>query len=321
MERVVRRRLKVASFALAAIVAPGLARAQSAADQAPMSEDSLRVSVGATYAEGRYGQTARTKVATVPVSLKYTHSRFSVKVTVPYVHIHGQGTLLDSTVSGSSGSGSSGSGSGVISEPEVETEAGATGSGSGGSTGTGESEGAGGTTGTSTSGTAPVVPAPLRNRGGLGDTTVTLAYTLPLGDVLSLESRGRLKLPTASSAKGIGTGKVDVTLAADLVGTFGSTTLYAGARRRFLGRSVRFPVRDGWGFGGGASHQLSHAITIGADYDWLQSATPGRGPISEGSLWISAKLNRKFRLQAYGGTGFSSRSADVIGGLTLVWHP
>ena len=318
MVRVQRRCLQGASLVLAAAFVPAEAFAQSAADQGPVSEDSLRVSVGATYAEGRYGQTTRSTVATVPVSLKYTHSRFSVKVTVPYVHIHGAGTLLDGT--GSGASGSSGSGSGVVSEVETESET----SGPGSSTGAGESEGGtttGTGTGSGTSGTAPIVPVPMRNRGGLGDTTVTLAYALPLGDTLSLESRGRLKLPTASSAKGIGTGKVDVTLAADLVGTFGATTLYAGARRRFLGRSVRFPVRDGWGFGGGASHQVSPAITIGADYDWLQSATPGRGPISEGSVWISAKLNRKFRLQAYGGTGFSARSADAFGGLTLVWRP
>jgi hypothetical protein len=150
---------------------------------------------------------------------------------------------------------------------------------------------------------------------------VTLAYALPLGDVLSLESRARLKLPTASSSKGIGTGKLDATLAADLVGTFGKSTVYGGIRRRLLGSSVRFPVRDGWGFGTGASYQLTTGLMIGADYDWLQSAIAGRGPISEGSLWISARLSRKLRLQAYGGTGFTARSADLLGGLSLVWRP
>jgi len=292
----------------------------SAADRtpilAPSSEDSLRVSVGATYAEGHYGQTARTEVATLPVSLKYTHARFSVKVTVPYVHIHGQGTLLDSTSSGASGSGSSGSsGSGVVSEPETET------SGSSSGTGGGRGEPEAGASAAGTLAALAPVAAPARNRGGLGDTTVTLAYSLPLGDRFALEPRGRVKLPTASSRKGIGTGKVDVTLAADLVGTFGPTSVYAGARRRFLGRSVQFPLRDGWGFGGGMSQQLSSAITLGADYDWLQSATAGRGPISEGSVWISARLNRQVRLQAYGGAGFSARSADALGGLTLVWKP
>ncbi len=321
------RHLKGAWFAFAAIIVPGLASAQSAVTPsvpepattlAPGSEDSLRVSVGATYAEGRYGQTARTEVATLPVSIKYTHARFSVKVTVPYVHIHGPGTLLDGTGSGASGSGSSGgSGGGVVSEKETETETGAGSTGTGGGSGEAES-------GASIIG--PIVPvgpvaAPLRNRGGIGDTTVTLAYSLPLSEQISLEPRGRIKLPTASSRKGIGTGKVDVTLAADVVGTFGPTSVYAGARRRFLGRSVQFPLRDGWGFGGGASHQITSALTLGADYDWLQSAAPGRGPISEGSLWISAKLSRQVRLQAYGGAGFSARSADALGGLTLVWKP
>ena len=321
------RHLQGAWFAFSAIIVPGLASAQSAVTASapdpattmtPGSEDSLRVSVGATYAEGRYGQTARTEVATLPVSVKYTHARFSVKVTVPYVHIHGQGTLLDSTSSGASGSGSSGSsGSGVVSEQETETETGASSTGTGG--GSGEPESGASIVGP----VAPVGPvaAPARNRGGIGDTTVTLAYSLRLSEQISLESRGRIKLPTASSRKGIGTGKVDVTLAADVVGTFGPTSVYAGARRRFLGRSAQFPLRDGWGFGGGLSHQMSSAITLGADYDWLQSATAGRGPISEGSVWISARLNRHVRLQAYGGAGFSARSADALGGLTLVWKP
>ncbi|WP_298192868.1 hypothetical protein [Novosphingobium sp.] len=320
-----------AGVALVALALSAQAHAQQAEEQAT---DSLRVSVGATYADGRYGQTARTEIVTVPVSVKYTRSRFSVKVTTAYVHLRGPGTLLDGTGSGASGSGgSSGSGSGVASEPEIETEPGddssGGGNGSGGGTGSGSGEGegeGGGTgsgtgTGTGTGTGGPVVPLSRRNRGGLGDTTVTLAYSLPLGDHFTFEPRSRVKLPTASSRKGIGTGKVDVTLAADLVGTFGGTTLYASARRRFLGRTARFPVHDGWGFGAGASHALGPVLTLGADYDWLQSATPGRGPISEGTVWVSARLSRQLRLQAYGGTGFSSRSADTIGGLTLVWRP
>lgn len=323
--------LRSAGLAFIAMAAPVAAQAQSGDEAAT---DSLRVSVGATYADGTYGQTARTEIVTVPVSVKYTRSRFSVKVTTAYVHLRGPGTLLDGTGSGASGSGSSGgSGSGVASETEIEDETGdgGSGSGSGSGSGTGEGEGEGTGTGTGTgagSGTGTgtgtggtVTPLARRNRGGLGDTTITLAYSLPLGDHVTLEPRSRVKLPTASSRKGIGTGKVDVTLAADLVGNFGGTTLYASARRRFLGRTVRFPVRDGWGFGAGASQALSPAITLGADYDWLQSAVPGRGPISEGTLWVSARLNRHVRLQAYGGTGFSARSADAIGGLTLVWRP
>ena len=188
-------------LAALAMIVPAAAGAQSAADQAPISEDSLRVSVGATYAEGRYGQTARTKVATVPVSLKYNHSRFSVKVTVPYVHIHGPGTLLDGTGSDASGSGSSGSGSGVVSEIETGTSDGGAGSGTdaGGGTSTGGGQGTG--TGTGTGGTAPVVPAPMRNRGRLGDASITLAYGLPLGDTFALEAVGGSNCPPLRQAR------------------------------------------------------------------------------------------------------------------------
>ncbi|MFM9936675.1 MAG: hypothetical protein ACKVOL_10820, partial [Novosphingobium sp.] len=111
------------ALALLAFIAPTTVSAQVAGDVSAAPEDTLRVSVGATYAEGRYGQAARSEIATVPVSIKYTRGRFSVKVTVPYVHIRGPGTLLDGTGSGASGSGNSGSGSGgsEVSEQEKET--------------------------------------------------------------------------------------------------------------------------------------------------------------------------------------------------------
>ncbi|OYU37064.1 hypothetical protein [Novosphingobium sp. PASSN1] len=346
-----------APLALAVLAAPVAVDAQEADEPA---QDSLRVSVGATYTDGRYGQTTRTEIATVPVSVKYTRSRFSVQVTTSYVTLRGPGTLLDGgTGGGTSGSssGSGSSGSGVASEPEFEDESGddsggggsADGSGSGsgggsdGSSGSGSGggvddggssggssggsdDGSGTGTGAVTGGAPPlgaaaVTPVPRQRRSGMGDTAVTLAYSLPLGGGISFEPRTRVKLPTASARKGIGTGKVDVTLAADLVGSFGSTTVYASARRRFLGRSPRFAVRDGWGFSGGVSQQIGAVFTVGADYDWLQSATPRRGPISEGTVWVSARLSSKLRLQAYGGTGFTARSAETIGGLALVWRP
>jgi hypothetical protein len=311
-----RRQWRSARLALIALAVPAAAQAQPADEP---QTDSLRVSVGATYTDGRYGQTARTEIATIPVSVKYTHARMSVKVTTAFVTLRGPGTLLDGTGSGASGNSSGSSGSGVAGEPEFESE---TGDASGGS-GSGEGETDGGDQGAGLVAGMITKPAPVlrQRRSGLGDTSVTLAYSLPLASGLSLEPRARVKLPTASARKGIGTGKVDATLAADLVGSFGSTTVYASARRRFLGRSARFPVRDGWGFGVGASRALGPVITLGADYDWLQSAVPGRGPISEGTLWVSARLSRQLRLQAYGGTGFSARSAETIGGLTLVWRP
>lgn len=371
-----------AGLAFVMLAGPAMAHGEEA-DGPP--SDSISVSVGATYTDGRYGQTQRTEITTVPVSVRYTHSRLSIRVTTSYVSIRGPGTLLDGTGSGASGSSSSGSGSGssgsgVASEPEFEDESGddnggSSGGGSGGGsddgsgsgggsddgsgsgsgsgsddgsgsgsgsgsddgsgsgsgsgsdddddgTGSGSGSGSGSDSGSgSGTGMGGPPPVPRSRRSGLGDTTVTLAYSLPLTDNVTFEPRTRVKLPTASARKGIGTGRVDVTLAADLVGSFGGTTVYASARRRFLGRTPRFAIRDGWGFGGGISQQLGPVLTLGADYDWLQSATPRRGPISEATIWASARLSRQVRLQAYAGTGFTARSAETIGGLTLVWRP
>ena len=45
--------------------------------------------------------------------------------------------------------------------------------------------------------------------------SVTLGYSFDFGHDLYLDATGRVKLPTASRSKRLGTGKVDVTLGAD----------------------------------------------------------------------------------------------------------
>ncbi len=230
----------------------------------------------------------------------------------------GSGGSDDGSGSGGSGSGS-GSGGG--------DDGGSSGSGSGAGSG---SDGSGGS-GSDDPGGPPRIeptysapplaaaPAPASSgrRSGLGDITVTLAYAADPLPWLTLQASGRVKLPTASRSRGIGTGKVDTTLAADAIARFGAASVHAGARRRFLGRPVGWTIRDGWGVGAGASYALGKGVSFGVDYDWLQSATPGRAPLSEATGWISLPLDQRLRLQAYAGTGFSSRSSALLAGLSV----
>lgn len=233
----------------------------------------------------------------------------------------GSGGSDDGSGSGGSGSGS-GSGGG--------DDGGSSGSGSGSGSG---SDGSGGSSGSGsddpggppriepTYSAPPLAAAPAAassgRRSGLGDITVTLAYAADPLPWLTLQASGRVKLPTASRSRGIGTGKVDTTLAAEAIARFGAASVHAGARRRFLGRPTGWTIRDGWGVGAGASYALGQGVSIGADYDWLQSATPGRAPLSEATGWISLPLGQRLRLQAYAGTGFSSRSSALLAGLSV----
>ncbi|MFM5894760.1 MAG: hypothetical protein ACKOQM_10080 [Novosphingobium sp.] len=294
-----------------------------------------RVSTGINVSEGDYGDTQKTTVVSAPIAIKYKRGGFSVRLSVPWVSIDGPGSLLDTpqgqdpgfgdgTSAGTSGSSTSGStpggsgSSGSGSSGSGSSGSGSSGSGSGGSGSSGS--GSGGTgTGTSTGGTT-VVTAPgatSNRRSGIGDTSLTLGYSLDLTRSTWLDTTARFKLPTASTANRIGTGKVDVTLGAELGQGFGPASIYVGAHRKFIGKPSGSTLRDVWAFGSGLSYRLPGGTIIGADYDWQQSATVGRNPSSEVTGWVNFGLSKKLRLQLFGSTGLSSNSADFAGGLSL----
>lgn len=326
--------LRAGAILLAGIASVQAAAAQEAAAQTQQDDEPAvwRASAGANYSEGKYGDTATTKVVSAPVAIKYRKGGFSIRLSVPWVHIDGPGSILDTpqgrdagfgdlssgddSSSGGSGSDdSSGSGSGSSGSGSDDSGSGGSGSGGSGSSGGDDDSGSGGII------TPPVPGAPISNsRGGLGDVSVALGYSLELGRSTWLDLGARVKLPTASRAKRLGTGKADVTINGDLVQDIGSFSLFAGARYRFLGKPAGSTLQDTWGASGGVSYRLPGGTIVGADYDWQESATPGRIASSEATGWINFGLSRKLRLQVFASTGFNARSTDFAGGLSLSWR-
>ena len=326
--------LRAGAILLAGIASVQAAAAQEAAAQTQQDDEPAvwRASAGANYSEGKYGDTATTKVVSAPVAIKYRKGGFSIRLSVPWVHIDGPGSILDTpqgrdagfgdlssgddSSSGGSGSDdSSGSGSGSSGSGSDDSGSGGSGSGGSGSSGGDDDSGSGGII------TPPVPGAPIsKSRGGLGDVSVALGYSLELGRSTWLDLGTRVKLPTASRAKRLGTGKVDVTVSGDIVQDVGSFSLFAGARYRFLGKPAGSALQDTWGASGGVSYRLPGGTIVGADYDWQESATPGRIASSEATGWINFGLSRKLRLQVFASTGFNARSTDFAGGLSLSWR-
>ena len=324
--------LRAGAILLAGIASVQAAAAQEAAAQTQQDDEPAvwRASAGANYSEGKYGDTATTKVVSAPVAIKYRKGGFSIRLSVPWVHIDGPGSILDTPQgrdagfgdlssgddSGRSGSDdSSGSGSGSSGSGSDDSGSGGSGSGGSGSSGGDDDSGSGGII-------TPTVPgAPISNsRGGLGDVSVALGYSLELGRSTWLDLGTRVKLPTASRAKRLGTGKADVTVSGDIVQDIGSFSLFAGARYRFLGKPAGSTLQDTWGASGGVSYRLPGGTIVGADYDWQESATPGRIASSEATGWINFGLSRKLRLQVFASTGFNARSTDFAGGVSLSWR-
>jgi hypothetical protein len=180
------------------------------------SKESWRLSTGINYSTGNYGELTDTKVIYAPVSLKYKKGNFSVRVSVPFVHVDGPGSLIQ-TPEGSGGGSGSGSGG--------RTDNSGPGSANSGSGSSGSGSGS-----VQVDSTAPVPVSSKRN--GFGDVVVAATYSFDLGSGFYLDASGKVKIPTASTAKRLGTGEVDITPALDLVKEIGPATFYVHGRRK-----------------------------------------------------------------------------------------
>jgi hypothetical protein len=293
--------------AAACLSAPGLAQAQEAQPAASAQTESdpgvLRLSVGANYSEGDYGDFEATKVLAMPFSLKYSRGGFSVRVSAPYLSIDGPGSLIDTPgADGGAANDSGGSNSGS------NSGSGSSGSGSSGS----------GSSGGSSGGSIITVPGGISTkRSGFGDVSVTMAYSFELGETTFFDVTGRVKLPTASQTKRLGTGEVDFSVGGELAQDFGSATFFVGGARKFRGKPAGSSLRDTWSLSSGVSYRLPGGTSIGVDYDWQEASFLGNGPSSEVTGWINFGLTRRVRMQLFASTGTNANSTDFAGGLSL----
>ena len=155
------------------------------------------------------------------------------------------------------------------------------------------------------------------SRSGIGDVNVAVSYSFELGESTYFEPGVKVKLPTASRSKRLGTGEVDVTASASLIQDIGATSVYVSGRRKFAGKPEGSTIRSTWGASAGLSGRLADGIYVGADYDWQQSAFAGRQASSEVTGWANFRINRGLSLTAYAGTGLNSNSADLFGGASV----
>lgn len=295
--------------AMSLLAIPATASAQSTG--------SLRLSTGVSYSSGDYGEVEDTEVIAIPMALTYRKSGFKFKVSMPYVWVDGPGSLLLTPEGGGDGSGqgrgrgrgrggdsdnsgsgsfSSGSGSGEL---EVENEL--------------EDEVLADDDIVDEDGFAAVD----QSRQGIGDVNISLGYSAHLGGGFYLEPEVKVKLPTASRAKRLGSGETDFVVSMDLVKELGDISIYGGLQRRFAGKPEGSTIRSTWGASAGFSLRAADGIAVGAGYSWQESAFEGRQASSDVSGWVSTRLNDRINLSLYAGTGLNDNSADLFAGAGL----
>jgi hypothetical protein len=156
-------------------------------------------------------------------------------------------------------------------------------------------------------------------RKGMGDTILSAGYSFGLTDRTYFDVVGKVKLPTASESKFLGTGTTDYTAQGELLQVFGEVSAAVRGGRRFNGSSTLFPLRDVWQAGAGLYYQTG-PVTLGLDYDWRDNSLASSEDRSEATASLTYRITPAIRLQGYGYTGFAEGSPDVGGGAQLLYR-
>lgn len=280
---------------------------------ATMAADGLVINVGSEYTSGKYGGTDRTTITSVPLSVKYTTGQVTLRVSVPWLHINGTGTVIPSGIGGISSSGGA-TGSGSSSGGSIGVFGCAADNRSGASKP--EDNGPCATTTTVVGGGANAV-AVRRTEEGFGDVVAALAYNALNANGFILDVTGKIKFATASDTRGLGSGKTDYALQVEAEKTVGSGYFNGGIGYKWLGDPTGVQLRNVWYGAIGGGLKLSADTTVGVSYDYASSARSGGTAGQELSFYASQRLGKNVKLNGNLYKGLSNASPDWGLGISL----
>jgi hypothetical protein len=145
---------------------------------------------------------------------------------------------------------------------------------------------------------------------GFADTHLGVKYALveDLARGLFIDVGAKLRTPTASTRKGLGTGHVAGDLQVDITKTLGQWTVFGGAEYGL--RDSRDADRNPWTATAGIARSLTARWSAGTFYSWRQAAVSGGEGAHEAFVYTSYAFNDHNSFTLYGATGFSRESVD-----------
>lgn len=156
-----------------------------------------------------------------------------------------------------------------------------------------------------------------RTNSGFGDVILTGSHKLAGTASSRIDLTGKIKLGTADETDNLGTGENDYAVQLDFEKAADSNTVYGSAGYKFLGDPPGTDYKNVFYGSIGFSHKLDAARAAGLVYDAQQSALSGGSGLSELTLFLSNKLDKKTRLTGYVLKGFSNGSPDWGLGVAL----
>lgn len=163
----------------------------------------------------------------------------------------------------------------------------------------------------------PTQPSARDVREGIGDLRLAAGYALPPLAGVELTLGGQVKLPTASAARGIGTGETDLAVSAEASRRFGAVTPFVSVGYTMPGDPAAYDLRNSLSARGGMALQIAQRLRGNISYGFAESASPLVPDERQISTGLNANLSRNLSLGVYGNAGLSEGSADVAAGVSL----
>lgn len=163
-------------------------------------------------------------------------------------------------------------------------------------------------------------PASVRSVSGLGDVTVSATRALLLDSRTGLDLTAKVKLATADSDKGLGTGEHDYWLLADAYKQIGAVTYFGGIGYGMLGDSPALQLKNVVSTNLGASYKLNRQSSLGLAFDTRTKSTDRGFAQREATAFYMRTLAGGYKLQAYALKGFSDGSPDWGGGVNIGYN-
>lgn len=165
-------------------------------------------------------------------------------------------------------------------------------------------------------------PGPRITNKGLGDLTVGAAYTLPTSSGgPEVELSGRLKLPTATRASQLSTGKTDFSVGAQVTQAVGRLAPFVSGTYRSFGDPASIDLNNGIALSGGTAVLLGKRTVALLSYHYAEKASRLIKDSHELFAGASTKIGESsVRLTGFVTAGVSSGAAATSGGASLALH-
>lgn len=156
-------------------------------------------------------------------------------------------------------------------------------------------------------------------RSGLGDVIVAASHNAYNGGAsgLMVNLTGKVKFGTASNAKGLGTGKNDYALQADMYHTVGKLTTFGHLGYRVNASPAAYRLNNVFYGLLGGSYKFNQETNGGLMLNMSQKTTVTGSSHTEALLFISHKIDQTWKAQGYALKGFTNSVPDFGVGVTV----